>query len=118
MTEKIKKPFCEKYRLLINNLEKIDNEKKASAIALRSFYQILKKYPLFAKDLGERYGLDRNLIKIAETKYYNQAIDKKINENSRFQKFLRVHNTQDYANIKIDVNKIIREINNEKNNKH
>ncbi|MCL4383592.1 hypothetical protein M1278_03080 [Candidatus Marsarchaeota archaeon] len=116
MNETIKKPFNEKYRSLINNLEKINDDEKAKKIALRSFYQILEKYPLFAKDLGERYQLDKKLIKAAEMRYDNKVIEKKINENSRFQKFLRAH-TFDYANIKIDVNKVIREINNEKNNK-
>ncbi|MCL4381324.1 MAG: hypothetical protein M1331_01055 [Candidatus Marsarchaeota archaeon] len=101
---KPKKTFDIKYSSLISHLLRIKDEKKLKKVAIRSYYQIIKKYPFFAHDLAEKFSLDADMIKKAELKFEACDDESKIRQYSRFQGFLRMYShTSDNIPQKINM---------------
>lgn len=100
---KLKKTFDIKYSSLISHLLRINDEKKLKKVAIRSYDQIIQKYPFFAHDLAERFGLNADMVKKAELRFEACDDESKIRQYSRFQGFLRLY-SHNYDNIPQKIN--------------
>ncbi len=100
-----KKTFDIKYSSLISHLLRINDEKKLKRVAIRSYNQIIKKYPFFAHDLAERFYLDTKMVKKAESMFEACDDESKIRQYSRFQGFLRMYSHNDYNDIPQKINR-------------
>ena len=107
--KQLKKIFDKRYTLLVNHLLRIEDPKKLKKIALKSYNIVIKKYPLFAQDLAERFGLDLELIKAAEFKFNNSDIESKIRQSSKLTSFLRHFHYSQGNYIMLEINAWLRE---------